>query len=90
MKSPSFTSVSPGAKITFNTVRVDHARSDRKKNMKARRVLLTLEVETNAPLSVLRDSTKYGTVPPEPYSFKVVQAQANVIREKRDMTIRRR
>jgi len=58
--------------------------------MTPRRVTITLEVETDAPLKVLRQAVSFNRVPGLPYSFRVVQAQANVIAAKKDTKIRRR
>lgn len=54
--------------------------------MKARRVIVTLELETDAPISVLRTSLAYRDLEmatPKSGRFKaqVIQAQANVIKQ---------
>lgn len=49
--------------------------------MKSRRVTLTLEVETDAPLLLLRKADQvHVTVTGVLYDVKVLQAQANVIK----------
>lgn len=58
--------------------------------MKARRVMLTLEVETDAPLSILRNSASYASIALCDYWATVLQAQANVIAAKKETKIRRR
>ena len=58
--------------------------------MKARRVILTLEVETDAPLSTLKNAGMYASIAVVDHWAKVLQAQANVIVEKKDTKIRRR
>ena len=49
--------------------------------MKPRTVLLTLEVKTDAPLSVLRNAASYSPtwMLREDYTLEVEQAQANVV-----------
>lgn len=54
--------------------------------MTTRRVILTLEVETDAPLPVLRRAGRGGatfTAKGASYSFRVIQAQANVVKDSR-------
>lgn len=58
--------------------------------MKKRRVTVTLEIETDAPLKILRDAPNcwgdfhmYSVKGDDEYSVIVIQAQANVIREKK-------
>lgn len=58
--------------------------------MKLRRVVLTLEVETEAPLSTLRDARKYAIMDVVDHFCKVLQAQANVIVVTQATTRRRR
>lgn len=52
-----------------------------------RRVLLTLEVETNLSLSELEDAPKMTVTSPRKY-LRLVQIQANVIRGTRQRTVR--
>jgi len=49
--------------------------------MKPRKVMLTLEVETDAPLAVLRKSGSYSSmeVGLDAYDVAVLQVQANVV-----------
>ena len=49
--------------------------------MKPRRVVLSLEVETDVPLKVLRDSVEYAPVTMWRHKTRihVLQAQANVV-----------
>ena len=58
--------------------------------MKPRRVMLTLEVETDAPLTVLRDATQYAIMDVRGTCCQVIQAQANVVKlEKAGKKMRR-
>lgn len=57
--------------------------------MKARRVILNLEVMTDVPLSLLKKSFDYYLVVNNA-DIEVLQAQANVIAAKKDTTIRKR
>jgi len=47
--------------------------------MKPRKVILTLEVLSNAPLGILRNTKNYNLELSEEYDVEVLQAQANVI-----------
>jgi len=52
--------------------------------MKPRRVIVTIELETDAPLSVLRRRWYWnGVFEPGPYFQRVNQVQVNVIRPAR-------
>ena len=53
--------------------------------MKTRRVILTLEVETDAPVEFLRKKHSYSTewMLRRAYDIEVIQAQANVQQEKK-------
>ena len=47
--------------------------------MKPRRVVLTLEVETDVPLRLLRDKRRYWELAVAGAHLTVLQAQANVV-----------
>ena len=54
--------------------------------MKPRRVIVTIELETDAPLSVLRRRWYWnGVFEPGPYFQRVNQVQVNVIRPARNV-----
>ena len=62
--------------------------------MKSRRVILTLEVETDVTMDALRRPGAYEISVLDrtlvAHDVEVFQAQANVIRETKDTTIRKR
>ena len=57
--------------------------------MRTRRVMLHLEVESDAPLSILRNSSSYEPIDFIAYEATVLQAQANVIAAKKDTKSRK-
>jgi hypothetical protein len=58
--------------------------------MKTRRVRIILDGDSESPLSTLRDVRSYHFLDAVDHLCKVKKAQANVIREKKDTTSRRR
>lgn len=49
--------------------------------MKPRRVIITLEVETDAPISELREKGKFNIYHIQ-FGIRIMQVQANVIKKK--------